>query len=115
MAATRLRVCVVLGFKDMGTECYNRAELPAFGERMPERGPLCACCGARIPQFADLAEADESRVRHLIQHGRVLMALAELQAATGCSPCGPRSGSVTVAVPSCRIIGNPPVPTVGKG
>jgi hypothetical protein len=39
----------------------------AIGGGWPTRGPLCPHCNLRIPQFADLPEADERRVRELIR------------------------------------------------
>jgi predicted amidophosphoribosyltransferase len=69
----------------MGTESYSRTEVLAAGNALPERGPLCHECGARIPAFEELAEADERRIRQLIRDGRSLMAMEELRAATGCS------------------------------
>lgn len=69
----------------MVSEVYTHADVVALSQEMPERGPLCACCKTKIPQFADLAKADESRVRHLISQGRSIMAMNELREATGCS------------------------------
>jgi hypothetical protein len=37
-----------------------------------------------IPQFADLTESDEIRIRRLILEGRMWMAIEELDAATAC-------------------------------
>jgi hypothetical protein len=68
----------------MDGEHCNRAELEAVGGGWPTRGPLCPHCNRRIPQFAELSEADERRVRELIRQFRRLMAIAELRAATGC-------------------------------
>ena len=64
---------------------YSRVEVLAAGDKLPERGPLCHECGARIPVFEELSEADESRVRQCIRENRHLMAMTELRAATGCS------------------------------
>jgi hypothetical protein len=68
----------------MEGEPYTRAELEAVSGGRPTRGPLCPHCNLRIPQFAELSEADERRVRALIRQFRRLMAVAELRAATGC-------------------------------
>lgn len=57
----------------------------AAGDGYPERGLLCPHCDRRIPQFAELSEHDERRIRELIRDGRALMATLELRAATGCS------------------------------
>jgi hypothetical protein len=69
----------------MGAGSYTRAEVLAAGNTLPERGPLCHECGARIPLFQEMGEADERRIRQLIRDGRPVMAMAELRAATGCS------------------------------
>jgi len=63
---------------------YSRAELLAAGSKLPERGPLCEHCKIHIPQFADLSEADERRIRSL-RLDRPITAMAELRSATGCS------------------------------
>lgn len=64
---------------------YTRPEVIALSERVPERGPLCACCNTKIPQFTDLMEADERRIQQLTRQGRGVTAMAELRAVTGCS------------------------------
>ncbi len=46
--------------------------------------PLCEHCGQRIPRFADLAEAEERRVRQLIRDNRPIAAAAELAWFTRC-------------------------------
>ena len=61
------------------------SEVFAAGDNLPERGPLCHECGARIPVFEELSEEDERRVRQCIREGRRLMAIEELKQATGCS------------------------------
>jgi hypothetical protein len=69
----------------MEEKAYSRDEILAAGNNLPERGALCHECGAKIPVFAELNEADERRVRQLIREGRPIMAMAELRVATGCS------------------------------
>jgi len=69
----------------MEKNSYSRSEVAAAGNNLPERGHLCHECGAVIPIFEELSDADESRVRQCIREGRPLMAMVELQAATGCS------------------------------
>jgi hypothetical protein len=64
---------------------YSRAEVAQYTDKLPERGLLCPKCGARIPQFADLSDADRFRIRQLISHQQRMLAIAELRAATGCS------------------------------
>ena len=70
--------------RKMAEEPYTRAEVETAGREWPDRGPLCPHCGLRIPQFAELSEVDERRVRELIREFRWIMAIAELEAATGC-------------------------------
>jgi hypothetical protein len=69
----------------MDEKAYTRAEVLAAGRNLPERGPVCPHCNQRIPQFADLSETDERRVREVLRQGRRLMAVEELRNATGCS------------------------------
>ena len=63
---------------------YTRAEVLAANIGLPQRGLFCTHCDTHIPQFRDLSQVDEWRVRHLIFNGRPVMAVAELRAATGC-------------------------------
>src|ERR671926_504667 len=69
----------------MGKDSYSRSEVLAAGDKLPERGLFCNECGARIPVFEDLSDADEQRVRRLISEHQHLKAMAELRAATGSS------------------------------
>jgi|GEM_PF-3369126 len=69
----------------MEKNSYSRAEVLAAGNTLPDRGPLCHECGARIPVFDDIPEAAEQRVRQCIRENRHLMAMIELRYATGCS------------------------------
>ena len=64
---------------------YSRSEVLAARHKLPERGPVCHECGARIPVFEELSQADEQRVRDCIRENRHLSAMQELRAATGCS------------------------------
>lgn len=64
---------------------YTREELIAAGDSFPDRGLLCHRCKTKIPQFRDLSERDEHRIRQLIREDRHVMAMQELHAATGCS------------------------------
>jgi hypothetical protein len=63
---------------------YTREEVIAAGDSFPERGLLCDRCKTKIPQFKDLSESDESRIRQMIRENRRMMAMVELRAATGC-------------------------------
>lgn len=49
------------------------------------KGQKCHKCDAIIPEFENLAEKDESRIKELIRNDRKLMAMQELRFATGCS------------------------------
>ena len=69
----------------MDNESYSRDEVLAAGDSLPARGPLCHHCNIKIPQFRDLSEADERRIRQLIRDDRRIMATQELKFATGCS------------------------------
>lgn len=53
-------------------------------DALPNRGEVCPKCGACIPQFADLTEKDEARLRQLILEHRKMMATHELRAITHC-------------------------------
>jgi len=63
---------------------YTRKELLDAGNSLPKRGRACHHCDAIIPEFTELAETDEKRVLYLIQQNRSMMAIEELQQATGC-------------------------------
>jgi hypothetical protein len=64
---------------------YSRSEVLASTHLPPNRGPLCPTCGSRIPQFEELVGESELRVRRLIEAGRNIEALKELQRITSCS------------------------------
>jgi len=64
---------------------YSRAEVLALGKTFPTRGELCHHCGLRIPVFAELSNASQRRIRALIREERLIMAIQELRAFTGCS------------------------------
>lgn len=64
---------------------YSRGEVLAAGEGAPERGLLCQHCKTRIPQFADLSEADTQKLLLLISQNCQGKAMLELRSATGCS------------------------------
>jgi hypothetical protein len=63
---------------------YSKEEIAKSGDEFPERGLYCFSCEVVIPQFRDLNEADEKRIRELIRGDRRMMAMGELRAATGC-------------------------------
>ena len=68
----------------MSGAAYKSDELRAVGDGFPDRGPVCAKCRTRIPQFADLSPPDEARVRGLIRSGSSAEAVKALAVATGC-------------------------------
>ena len=64
---------------------YTRQELEGRPDTdAADRGALCPCCELRIPQFAELTDADAFRIRQLISQGQDHLAAAELRYATGC-------------------------------
>ncbi len=63
---------------------YSRKECEESDGGHPDRGLYCPKCGARIPQFADLSESDEHRIRKLICNGQHAMATRELAVAASC-------------------------------
>jgi len=69
----------------MEKNSYSRSEVLAASHALPERGLFCHECGAMIPVFEELSDADEERVRQCMRENRYLMAITELRAATGCS------------------------------
>ena len=67
------------------SEAYSRDELMDVADHaLPTRGPVCPKCGAHIPQFTELSEKDEARLRELIRNDRKTMAMQELRAITRC-------------------------------
>ena len=64
---------------------YTKDELIRLGvDALPSRGETCPKCGVVIPQFVDLSDRDEARLRHLILEGRQMMAMQELRSLTLC-------------------------------
>jgi hypothetical protein len=74
-----------LGSPEVEKDSYSRAEVVSAGHAKPGRGPVCHECGNHIPIFEDLSEADERRIRECISENGRMMAMRELQLATGCS------------------------------
>lgn len=64
---------------------YTRQELEEHPDTFPQRGPLCPRCRTRVPQFAELEDADEDRILEMISQGAKMEAQHELVTATGCS------------------------------
>ena len=69
--------------RSMSEKRYTRDELQR-AQGWPEHGSLCPKCEKHIPQFAELSESLEMRIKQLAIGGRTMMAIAELRAATGC-------------------------------
>ncbi len=65
---------------------YTRNELVAADPGFPKRGPVCVRCRTHVPRFADLSPDDEARVRLLIRNREPVLAMKELERATGCPP-----------------------------
>src|ERR1700677_1546422 len=66
-------------------DAYTRDEIMSLArDALPMRGEVCPKCGNHIPQFADLTEKDEARLRQLIRERRMIVAIQELKAMTRC-------------------------------
>lgn len=64
---------------------YTREELVANPtEDFPLRGIVCPRCNTRIPEFADLSEADAAAIRLLKANRQPGPAQEKLRAVTGC-------------------------------
>jgi len=65
-------------------EKYSREELNNIGDtEFPAKGIFCKACSTWIPQFEELDEKTESRVKKLIFKQRSLMAMEELKSKIG--------------------------------
>jgi hypothetical protein len=66
-------------------EAYSREEIRALAkDALPLRGEVCPKCQQHIPQFAELTQKDEARIRQLIRDQRKIVAVQELKAITHC-------------------------------
>ena len=66
-------------------QAYTKDELIRLTTgTLPQRGERCPKCGVIIPQFADLTEKDEARIRHMILQSRKMMAVHEIRSLTLC-------------------------------
>lgn len=74
---------------------------------MPLRGPMCDCCGARVPQFLNLNEELRFRILRLILEGRTTLATSELRSATRCGPRWAKIWILHRGVPQARFPGPP--------
>lgn len=65
---------------------YSKEELEKVdaGE-FPTKGVFCQCCKTWIPQFKDLDDVSEVRIKKLILEQKHVMAMKELQAVVGCN------------------------------
>jgi hypothetical protein len=68
----------------MPDRSYTREELEKIGDGFPDKGLFCKKCQIFIPQFAELSEQDEWRVKR-ISHSQPSLAIRELRYFTGCS------------------------------
>ena len=68
----------------MGEQSYTKVELLTFGNGFPNKGLFCKKCKTFIPQFEDLNEQDERRVKS-IANTQPSLAMSELMYFTGCS------------------------------
>lgn len=92
---------------------YTREECEESDGGFPDRGLYCPKCQTRIPQFADLSESDEARIRKLIRSDRKVMAMKELETATGCNRRWSKIWVIHAGSPSPEYLG-PPCPYCGK-
>jgi hypothetical protein len=66
---------------------YKREELAIVADsEFPKRGIFCKKCKTWIPQFEELDEVTESRIKRLINEQKQIMAMRELEAKVGCNP-----------------------------
>ncbi len=62
---------------------YTKKELKSFGNGFPDKGLYCKKCKTFIPQFEELNEADERRIKKLSENQPIL-AMQELISSTNC-------------------------------
>ena len=68
------------------SEKYTREELEKVSNsEFPEKGTFCNKCKTWIPQFEELDEVTESRIKKLINEQNQIMAMRELEAKVGCN------------------------------
>lgn len=65
---------------------YSKEELEKVDvSEFPDKGVFCKSCKTWIPQFEDLDEITEVRIKKLIYDQKQVAAMKELQAAVGCN------------------------------
>ena len=69
---------------EMTDQKYARQELEKFGDGFPDKGKFCKKCKTFIPQFVELSEQDERRLRNL-SSSQPNLAIQELKFFTDCS------------------------------
>lgn len=93
---------------------YSRIELSKVAhDEFPKRGKFCPKCKTYIPEFEDLTEDLESRVRSVIRKGGMNLAMAELQGFTGCNARWAKIWVIHKGRPTPEYPG-PPCPYCGE-
>lgn len=83
---TTAQVCKALNAQFTMNRKYTKEELANIGdEEFPSRGEFCKKCKTWIPQFEELDEDTETRVRKLINEQKHIMAMRELEAKVNCN------------------------------
>jgi len=92
---------------------YSKEELSKIGsDEFPTKGEYCAKCQTWVPQFEDLDEATESRIRGLINSQQSMMAMGELESVVGCNKRWSKIWLVHKGKPTPEYPG-PPCPYCG--
>lgn len=94
----------------MNADAYTREELARVDySNSPDRGPLCPCCGIRIPVFADISPDTEREIRKF-DFSAQKRAVRKM---TGCSIGWAKIWVLHPDGPRQRVMG-PPCPYCGK-
>ena len=95
------------------TESYSRDELNQPGlTKFPKKGLYCEKCRTWIPKFEDLDELTELRLKKLIEEGRSVLAMKELESTVGCNQRWAKIWVLHKGQPTPEIPG-PPCPYCG--
>jgi hypothetical protein len=98
----------------MADEPYSRKELRRVKEGMPERGQVCAECGVRVPQFAELTEESRVELLNLIEQGHPARAHLRLIELTGCPTGWAKIWVLHAGQAKTESASHPPCPFCGK-